>query len=251
MQLLLVSLIISFLLAPSDLLPSEAHDTDQVSLYRPNYFIFDGNRDAKFQISYRIRLLKISNWVDLFVSHTHKAFWAITSENSAPFREHNLNPEIYFRWDNPELGIPLKHFQAGFEHESTGVAGDQSRSWNRLSGQIEWEFFTEGKKRKGHLHTHVRGWIIVDKDEELNPDIDEFIGSWELNAGYILHERLKFGGEIAMTLRKRSIMMDYGVKIPHVDFFFYLQYWKGRGEWLVNYKEKTDTFRFGLKFFVK
>ncbi len=250
MRILFLSLVLTFILYPSDLILADENETHAVSLYKQNYFIFDRDRDAKFQLSYRIRLYEFSTSWNLYMSHTHKADWAITTEESAPFREHNFNPEIHLRWKNDKSSLPLKHVQIGFEHESTGVAGPESRGWNRLTFQGEWTFFEEDQSMTGHLHTYLRGWIIVNKDEVNNPDIADHLGYGEAHIAYTIHERWKVGGQLAFTLRQKSIMAEYGIKTPKSDYFYYVQYWNGRGEWLGGYKENTDIVRAGFKFYV-
>lgn len=250
MRILFLALMLTFTLYPSDLLLVDENDTHAVSLYKQNYFIFDGDRDAKFQLSYRIRLYEFSTSWNLFISHTHKADWAITTEESAPFREHNFNPEIHLRWKNDESSLPLKHLQIGFEHESTGVAGPESRGWNRLTCQAEWTYFSKNPSIKGHLHMYLRAWIVVNRDEDNNPDIDKQLGPGEIQISYTVHERWKVGGQVALTFRKKSIMAEYGFKTPKSDYFYYVQYWNGRGEWLGGYNKDTNILRAGFKFYV-
>lgn len=249
MRILFFLLMLTFILYPSGLLFADENDTEAVSLYKQNYFIFNGHGDAKFQLSYRIRLIEFSRSWNLFMAHTHKADWAITTEESAPFREHNFNPEIHLRWQINKKSRHLRHVQIGFEHESSGVAGPDSRGWNRLSFQAEWTYFSKKESIPGHLHTKFRGWIVVDREEN-NSDIDKQLGPWEIEISYTIHERWKVGGQLAFTFRRNSIMSEYGYKTCESEFFYYVQYWNGRGEWLVDYKENTNIVRAGLKFYV-
>ena len=232
------------------------HAEERVSLYKPNYFIFDTNWDAKFQLSYRIRLIPMPKLIPLpksialFVGHTHKAFWALNSQSSAPFEEHNFNPEAILDWQihKQRYSIELENLQLSFEHESNGVAGTLSRSWNRLSGQIGVAIPPEKPGVDWHFHTQIRGWLIVNRDEDYNRDIDKHLGYGELNLSYAYHLPQKYGWQLATTLRSRSIMVDLAMKLPVTDFFLYAQYWSGRGEGLVNYKENTTFLRLGVKF---
>lgn len=242
---------LSFVLYPANLLLAggDAVETPAVSLYKQNYVTIDFEEiDLKFQLSYRIKLAEYSKSWSAFMAHTHKAYWAISSEESAPFKEHNFNPEVHVRWDNPESSLPLKHFQLGVEHESTGVAGPGSRSWNRITGQTEWAFDANDHTTPGHLHAYLRAWWIFDKDEDNNPDIADHLGYGEVGLAYAIHEKWKFGGQVALTFRKKSVMAEYGFKTKKSEYFYYVQYWNGRGEWLMNYKEDTSILRAGIKF---
>ena len=237
----------------------DAEDSDEakVALYKPNYVTMNPeDRDLKFQLSYRIRLYKFSKSLNLFLSQTHKAYWAITTEKSAPFREHNFNPELFLRWKTPENYLYLKYVQFGFEHESTGVAGSLSRGWNRLTGQAEWTFNSNDHTKPGHIHAYVRGWVILDRDTVNNKDIGDHLGLGEIFISYTLHELPNFPipipaqSEVAITKRLHSIMFEFGFNVPGPDFLGYIQYWTGRGEWLVGYNEDTKIFRAGLKFLI-
>lgn len=222
-----------------------------VSLYKENYVTIDLEEiDLKFQLSYRIKLAEYSKIWGVFMSHTHKAYWAISSEESAPFREQNFNLEIHVRWYNPRKSLPLRNVQLGFEHESSGVSGPDSRSWNRLTGQMEWTIISKNPALKGYLNLFLRGWIILDKDEENNPDIADHLGYGEFKIEYTIHQKFKLGGQLALTFRRKNGMAEYGFKSKKSEYFYYVQYWNGRDEWLVNYKEDTNILRVGLKFFV-
>lgn len=251
-----LTLMLIFIIYPSELLLADDDKSPAVQLYKQNYFIFDRDRDAKFQLSYRIRLWEFSDSWKFFLSHTHKADWAITTEISAPFREHNLNPEVHLRWKNPESTFLLKHVQVGFEHESTGVAGSQSRSWNRITGQVEWTFNSNDHTKPGHIHAYVRGWYILDRDTVNNKDIGDHLGPGEIGISYTVHELPDFPipipaqSELAITRRLHSTMFEYGFNAPGPDFLWYFQYWTGRGEWLVGYNKNTTVFRAGIKFFI-
>lgn len=73
----------------------------------------------------------------LYLTYTQKSFWDIYAESS-PFGDSNYNPGIglgrYITKDNKLIGAGLIQI----EHESNGRDGDDSRSWNRLSGSIKY-----------------------------------------------------------------------------------------------------------------
>lgn len=241
---------LTFVLYPSELLLADDKLTPAVQLYKQNYFIGDRDRDAKFQLSYRIRLWEFSDSWNLFLSQTHKADWAITTEKSAPFMEHNFNPEIHLRWKTPDNYLYLKHAQIGIEHESTGVADSLSRAWNRFTGQVEWTINSKNQTKPWHVHTYLRGWYIFDKDEDNNSDIGAHLGYGEFGLSYTVHALPKVPAKsvLALTARFRSFMLEYAFNGPGPDFLWYVQYWHGRGEWLVGYKEDTNIVRAGIRF---
>ena len=254
MRSLLLLLMLTCILDPSVSLLADEKETAPVSLYKPNYILFDVDGDMKFQFSYRMRLSAIPNLlklgpVDLFVSHTHKADWII-SKPSAPFREHNFNPELHLRWDKPKWFPYLEHAQIGGEHESTGVEGSLSRGWNRLTVLFERTYFKKKSDEPGHVHAYLRGWAIISKDKDNNSDIGAHLGYGEAKIAYTVHRmHHKLGQVVAtMTSRFRSTMLELAFNAPRPDFLIYFQYFHGRGEWLVNYDKDTYEFRIGIRF---
>jgi phospholipase A1 len=102
--------------------------------HRPNYVLwpyFTGlNTDdwasedtqLKFQLSV---CLSVIDPIHLYAGYTQTSR-VLLQEGSDPLI-HDFNPEVYFDW---EL------LQFGWEHESNGVAGEDSRAWNRAFAQV-------------------------------------------------------------------------------------------------------------------
>lgn len=77
----------------------------------------------------------------LHLAYTQTGFWNLLGESS-PFVETNYNPELFWRFqtrDNfardVDLGF-LNHLQLGVDHLSNGVAGPDSRGFDRLYGEV-------------------------------------------------------------------------------------------------------------------
>src|SRR5690606_34630874 len=76
------------------------------------------------------------------------------------------------------LGGSLNYFSVGINHQSNGRGGDYSRSWNRITVETAWA--TE------RWAVGLRAWerIKESKDEDDNPDIEDYLGHGELAVGY-------------------------------------------------------------------
>jgi phospholipase A1 len=99
---------------------------ERFSAYKPTYGIV-GKNDAKIQISLKARP---ANGVPLYFGYTQLMMWDIY-KSSAPMRDINFNPEVFYRLNLGELK-DLRWLDIGpFEHESNGLDGERSRSWNR------------------------------------------------------------------------------------------------------------------------
>ncbi len=229
----------------NDALSDDLAHEDMLTPYRSNYFIFDVYEDdvgmAKFQLSIKARLLKKSSGkYQPYLGFTQKCRWDLFG-SSSPFEESNYSPELFL----------LRHFdwgqlQFGYAHESNGMAGPDSRSWDRLyveptltyprAGE-DYDFFT----------IKLRLWPVSNVSSD-NPDIRDFYGLGELHAEY----RLKRAA-VAMTGRLgdggKGSLMTHLAYAPWTDRHYlrlYMQVWTGYGEWLIDYDQKDSDIRLGL-----
>ncbi len=97
--------------------------------YKPSFFLL-GKPITKVQISFKVQILRE---IPLYFAYSQLMMWDLF-KNSAPFRDLNYNPEIFYRL---RLGGPpesTRYLDLGlFEHESNGLGGPDSRGWNRSS----------------------------------------------------------------------------------------------------------------------
>jgi len=235
--------------------PGETRDEwSGFAKYRPNYFITGFRNvpasghdpDVKFQISLRYELLMDppGRW-HFMLAYTQKSFWNIY-DSSAPFRENNYNPELFIQWD-PHLA-PLEYVKAGYAHESNGLGGDASRSWDRV--------FAEARFGTGALTVYPVFWVPFRLSD--NPDIKRSFGWGELmarlrlGANYELEAVGRVGnqfdrGNILVGLNIGSLLRMFGV--TEQKWFtpnFYLQGWHGYGESLIDYDVRTTAIRAGI-----
>lgn len=211
------------------------------------------NTEIKFQIS-----LKFPIASELFLPNDQLAFgftslslWqAYNSDLSAPFRETNYEPEVFYaaplNWR--PLNVDSTLFSVGFAHQSNGQGGSLSRSWNRINADFVWE--------KGNFVFGLRSWWRITEDERLdpamftgrdNPDLEDYLGKFEFNTIYRTNSH-----ELGVLLRKS---FDSGDKsYLQVDWTFplwgqirgYAQYVNGYGESLIDYNAKIERFGIGI-----
>lgn len=128
-------------------------DAFAIERHKLNYFIVGepDKREAqvKFQFSIKMKVFKedFHKYFPLFAAYTQKSFWDIGKE-SAPFSESNYNPEVFL--DYPlDASIIINSFRiksiavSPYEHESNGMAGLDSRSWNRYYAAFMFELKPE------------------------------------------------------------------------------------------------------------
>ncbi|HEY5647122.1 MAG TPA: phospholipase A, partial [Pseudomonadales bacterium] len=118
---------------------------------------------------------------DILFAYTGKSwFQAYNSALSAPFRETNYEPEIFWRHYGGfklPLGVRIAGWDMGYNHESNGRSEPLSRSWDRLMSRLAVDITP-------NLSMILRAWYRIPEkaDSDDNPDIDDYMGYGDLRA---------------------------------------------------------------------
>ncbi len=211
--------------------------------------------EVKFQLSVKTMVLKEifkdSRWPEflknngyLFFGYTQQSFWQLYAE-SAPFRESNYEPEAMLTFYSKKdfLGLKNRINTIGFVHQSNGLGGATSRSWNRLYASTTFE--------KGNFDIELKPWLRISEDakDDNNPRIEQYLGHGELTLRYYLY-KTQFGLIFRNNLRsdnRGSIQFDYSIPLPGVEnLALELQFFNGYGESLIDYDHSIT--RFGIGF---
>ena len=211
------------------------------------------NIEMKFQLSLKYQFAKSAFMRNdsLHVAFTTLSFWqAYNSDVSAPFRETNYEPEVF--WTAPvdfsPFGIDASEISVGFSHQSNGQSGTLSRSWNRVYANFTWE--------TGNYVFGFKPWYRIredDKDSPLdpkgddNPDIEQYMGHFEFSTIYHRDDH-----EITMLIRNNLRSENRGA--VQLDWTFpiwrglkgHAQYFNGYGESLIDYNQRVERIGFGL-----
>ncbi|WP_407696024.1 phospholipase A [Shewanella cyperi] len=211
------------------------------------------NAEAKFQISFKFPL-----WYNvfgdnghLFFAYTNQSYWQVYNQDiSSPFRETNHEPELFMLFNNDWklFGMTNSLWGFGAVHQSNGKAGDMSRSWNRVYGTMVFD--------SGPLALAARVWWRIPESEKEyegdprgddNPDIEDYLGNFELHAVYGLNEQ-----RYTLLLRNNLDNPNRGAveltwSYPLVgNLRFYAQYFNGYGESLIDYNAHTQRIGLGV-----
>lgn len=237
----------------SDSIREEFDKGPYFGLYKDNYFIFGTalgqrptreNTNVKFQISIAQKLTKTTlPWnTYLYLFYTQKVFWNVL-EDSMPMTDLNFNPGIGIAkpmfWRNRYIG----KVSLVLEHESNGRDGEDSRSWNKvtLGGSIVID---------PTLMVHGKIWIPI-IDGMHNKDILNYCGIYQAGISYMTPNR-RFGASI-ITVKRKSWKLNYNTIVElnyriwkNDNQYFFLQYYNGYGEGLLDYNKFHSQVRVGI-----
>jgi phospholipase A1 len=255
-----------------------------VSTHKVNYFSINhwpGNENAqlKYQISMKFRVLEPNLYVlkynlfPAYFSYTQKSLWNI-SQQSGPVEESNYNPEFFL--DYPVNAVIIGRFKlrniviSPLEHESNGLTGVQSRSWNRQYVLIKFGLESREKltvtnsflSDKALLYVKLwHAWGYSSQDAYLqsigsNDTFLDYMGQGEVGVsvrnflwgGSLRDHQLDIKTPIFRDIHKDSYEFEFRQQLPYMNFAVYLQYWYGYGETLMRFDQFGRRGFVGLAF---
>ena len=211
------------------------------------------HNELEYQVSVRIPILPRNLFIDgdnVHIAFTLLSFWQAYNSYSAPFRETNYEPELFYR--APLAFRPLGGYldvRTGLEHQSNGQSGALSRSWNRLYAQLIFS--------KDNYQIALRPWYRFHESEKAsplasagddNPDITTYMGYFDLT-GAIKFKYIEFTGLVRDNLHATN---NYGALQLGMSFPLfarvrgYAQYFNGYGESMIDYNHHIN--RIGIGF---
>ena len=261
--------------ASTDTLPQQGSDDRQFQYlqtphnsffepYKRNYISFgsmqnvDGGApfsgktlDIKFELGMKFGLFPNIDGLQalspLKFGYSQRSWWDV-AEASAPFKEHNYNPEVF--WDFTESlarpsSVPRLHLfdTVGFEHQSNGLDGLQSRSWDRIYASRTLRF-------SEMWAWTIKYWNAVNLGE-YNKDIEDYLGNAQITTHVDVNNwaQLELSTMFGRESDKLSYQLDLILPMSRwVNSRFFLSYYNGYGEALISYKQKTESLRAGFYF---
>lgn len=220
-----------------------------LSANEPMYFVIGSQSTARFQLSFKYRLFDPDSlpvaWfaplAGLHFGYTQTSLWDLGA-NSAPFRDTSYRPSFFWQGASLGKGMMPDLLRGGYEHESNGKDGTNSRSIDTLFVQLVWSSeFTDGRT----LAFAPKFYGYLDKDD--NPDIQRYRGyaNWNIRYGreddWMLATQLRTG-----TSGKGSAQLDLSWPLRRPLFartggFLHFQLFKGHGESLLDYNLDRGT----------
>jgi phospholipase A1 len=204
-------------------------------------------QEVKYQISLKTKIWQdvLGQKLDLWFAYTQQSYWQLYNiDESAPFRETNYEPELLlnFRPGLQLLGIDVRIFNLGFNHQSNGRSQPLSRSWNRLVANLGLE--------KGPFTLVLKGWYRIpeSRSDDDNRDIDDYLGPGEIQGYYRWHDHrlgLMLRNNFHSGDNRGALQFDWSFPVME-KVGLYLQYFIGYGENLLDYDQHGN--RIGIGF---
>jgi phospholipase A1 len=214
--------------------------------------------EAEFQLSIKI-LLREGIFDDnghLFLGYTSQAFWQVYNRDiSAPFRDTNHQPELILSFTNDWEIFGFRNVlnEGIINHQSNGQSGELSRSWNRLMFNTVFE--------KDNFVFAFTPWYRLPEDEEDypgdprgddNPDIEKFMGNFELNGAYKRKQNI-FNVMLRNNLRsenKGAVELGWSFPVSQRSQTIrgYVKYFNGYGQSLIDYDDHAQVVALGFIF---
>ena len=204
--------------------------------------------EAQFQISLKVPLgINLFNTFDVYAAYTNRSFWQLyNAEISRPFRETNHEPEAWVQFTPgwKIFGFRNSANAIGIVHQSNGRGGVLSRSWNRVYANFVFQ--------RGNFAFGFKPWIRISEDaaDDDNPDITDYLGHYELRAGY------KWKDHVFSIMSRNNLesgfdrgAVELGWSFPLWNYPYlkgYIQYFGGYGESLIDYNQRVNRIGIGI-----
>jgi outer membrane phospholipase A len=216
----------------------------------PVYFVMGtrGGTNARFQLSFKYRLFdRALGWgseqpwlAGFYLGYTQTSLWTLSGD-SKPFRDTSYRPSLFWAWQRTDDKTWIDALRAGFEHESNGRDGAQSRSIDILFLRPEWRWAL-GNGKDVEFTPKIYGYL----DKEENPDIQRYRGNvdWRLRYGdegrsWAASARFGTAGKGSLTLDwfERTRVLGFGP----VSGYFHVQFFAGYGEDILDYDRRFKS----------
>ena len=232
-----------------------------LSTYEPMYFLFGvdpGLEQSKFQLSFKYRLFnpegllaRKAPWVsDFYLGYTQRSIWDL-KDDSKPFDDTSYMPEAFYLLPKIDLDIDRVSafgIQAGFQHESNGEGGDESRSTNYLYIKPIMGIHLVDRF---HLKIASKIYTYVANDDDTNADLDDYRGYFDLEVGIVDPKGLAIKSNFWWARKGATIQADATYPMTRLlgeslNLYLQAQYFSGYAETLAHYNERNNAFRLGF-----
>jgi phospholipase A1/A2 len=214
--------------------------------------------ETQLQLSFKFPLTPplFGDRVIPFFGYTGRSWWQLyDGSRSRPFREYNHEPELFVAWvgqRNEYFGWTNQFSTLGVTHQSNGRTLDGSRSWNRVFGEF---YMDRGQSQWATLKVWARikeeaKSSVDDTSGDDNPDIERFLGNFELKWGAVLAKNQRVTLTARQSFRsggKGALQLDWSRPFPgSPSLRVTLQAFDGYGDSLADYNVRVRRIGLGV-----
>ena len=191
--------------------------------YKNNYIVKTTNTGAeeennlRFQFSFYSTIFRPY----LHFSYTQRSIWKLW-EPSSPLTDHDYNPALFLKLHDSEIG---------YEHESNGMDGGRSRSWERL-------YVSHMYQAKPYLRIGYKHWQPFFLHE--NQEVVKYQGKGEL----ILEIQLSGNTRLLNTTREHSNRTHFSYDAG--DFNVFAIIFNGYGMNIIEFDKESHWYGLGV-----
>lgn len=230
---------------PNYILPATYNANADYDAFGPFGDLFSDS-EIKLQLSLKTRIIP-NLWGEssVWVAYTQQSYWQLyaDSEASAPFRETNYQPEVFWQFplDLELLGWKASTATVAFNHQSNGRAEPLSRSWNRITAALLLD--------KGPFAASIKTWHRIEEDAEddNNPNIEEFMGRIEFGMAYKRNDQT-FSVAVKNNLssdNRSGVELNWSFPLVQ-KLQGYVQIYSGYGENLIDMENYNNRIGIGI-----
>lgn len=234
---------------------------DDMSVHKPMYFLLGvdpGLEQSTFQLSFKYRLFNPDGflaenapWVSGFhLGYTQRSIWDLKSD-SKPFDDTSYMPELFYLL--PKIPLTFKSvsafgIQCGFQHESNGKGGDDSRSTNILYLEPILAIHLAGPF---HLKVAPQIFTYVNNSDSSNEDLMDYRGYFDLGIAISDIDGLSLNSHLWWAEKGATVQLDLTYPMTKMlsrslNLYLQAQYFSGYAETLLHYNQRHDAFRLGF-----
>lgn len=231
------------------------------AVHRPMYFLLGvdpGLDHSKFQFSLKYRLFnpkgylsEIAPWLSGFhLAYTQRSMWDLKGD-SKPFEDSSYMPELFY--EIPKIDLNIKRVTAfgvrgGYQHESNGKSGPDSRSTNHLFLK---PILGVHLVDTVHLVIAPKIFTYVNNSENTNDDLADYRGYFDLEVGIIDTAGLALYSHLWWAKEGATVQLDLTYPLTkllgrNLNLYLHAQYFNGYAETLLHYNERLEAFRLGF-----
>lgn len=206
--------------------------------------------EIKIQISFRIPVIPINEHQRVFFAYTQTSFFQMyNGEDSAPFRDTDYAPELYWAYEG--IGDIIRAVHIGYKHLSNGERTLRSRAQNQLMLKLRAQYDTESGLKIGAL-ARAWAWINMNYEEVLlsNPDLARYRGYADVLV-YLNYTNHLFEFKVSPLISdihfwKPHFEVGYTYRLTK-NLGIYAQYTNGYGDNIYEYKIHSNRLGVGIR----